>query len=76
VGRRLAVVVWVINLVSAAPGIPFAPDAALRVAATVTVLASAFIIVLVVLPTSRRVFLRRSRLRETHTPHVVDYDGT
>ena len=52
----LAVAVCALNLLSAAPGIPFAPDAALRVAATATVLASALIIVLVVLPTSRRAF--------------------
>jgi uncharacterized membrane protein (DUF2068 family) len=55
-GVWLAVVVCALNFVSAAPGIPFAPDAALRVAATVTVLFSTLIIVLVVLPTSRRAF--------------------
>lgn len=55
-GVWLAIVVCVINLLSAAPGIPFAPNAALRVAATVTVVVSALIIVLVVLPTSRRAF--------------------
>jgi hypothetical protein len=49
-GIRLSIVVCALNLVSAAPGIPFAPDAALRVAALVTVLFSALIIVLVVLP--------------------------
>jgi hypothetical protein len=53
----LAVVVCVINLASAAPGIPFASDAALRVAATATVLFSALIVVLVVLPASRRAFV-------------------
>jgi uncharacterized membrane protein (DUF2068 family) len=55
-GVWLAVVVSALNLVSAAPGIPFGPDAALRVAATATVLVSALIIVLVVLPASRRAF--------------------
>jgi hypothetical protein len=55
-GIWLSIVVWALNLVSAAPGIPFAPDAALRVAALVTVLFSALIIVLVVLLTSRRAF--------------------
>ena len=55
-GMWLAIVVCAINLLSAAPGIPFAPNAALRVAATVTVVVSALIIVLVVLPTSRRAF--------------------
>ena len=54
--RWLAIAVCAINLVSAAPGIPFAPDAALQAAATATVLVSAIIIVLVVLPTSRRAF--------------------
>ena len=55
-GAWLAIAVCAINLVSAAPGIPFAPDAALQAAATATVLVSAIIIVLVVLPTSRRAF--------------------
>ena len=55
-GVWLAVVVCALNFVSAAPGIPFGPDAALRVAATATVLVSALIIVLVVLPASRRAF--------------------
>ena len=56
-GVWLAVVVCALNLASAAPGIPFAPDAALRVAATITVLFSALIVVLVVLPASRRAFV-------------------
>ena len=56
-GIWLAVVVCVLNLLSAAPGIPFAPTAARRVAALVTVLVSALIIALVVLPTSRRAFV-------------------
>jgi hypothetical protein len=55
-GVWLAVVVSALNLVSAAPGIPFGPDAALRVVGTATVLVSALIIVLVVLPASRRAF--------------------
>jgi uncharacterized membrane protein (DUF2068 family) len=55
-GAWLAVAVCALNLVSAAPGIPFAPDATLRVAATVTILFSALIVVLVVLPASRRAF--------------------
>jgi hypothetical protein len=49
----LTVIVSVVNLLSAAPGLAFAPNAALRVAATITVVGSA-IIVLVVLPASRR----------------------
>ncbi len=55
-GVWLTIAVCAINLVSAAPGIPFAQDAALQAAATATVLVSAIIIVLVVLPTSRRAF--------------------
>ncbi len=55
-GIWLSVIVSVINLLSAAPGIAFAPDTTLQVAATVTVVGSALIIVLVVLPTSRRAF--------------------
>jgi hypothetical protein len=59
-GVWLAVVVCALNLLSAAPGIPFAPDAALRVAATVTVVVSALVIVLVLLPASRRAFAASS----------------
>ena len=50
----LTIVVSVVNFLSAAPGLAFAPDAALQVAATITVVGSAIIIVLVVLPASRR----------------------
>jgi len=56
----LTIVVSVLNLLSAAPGIAFAPDAALQVAATLTVVVCALIIVLVVLPTSRRAFAASS----------------
>ncbi len=56
-GIWLSIVVCALNLVFAAPGIPFAPDAALRVAATVTVVVSALVIVLVLLPASRRAFV-------------------
>jgi hypothetical protein len=55
-GIWLTILVSVLNLLSAAPGIPFAPDAILQVGAAVTVVVSALIIVLVVLPTSRRAF--------------------
>jgi uncharacterized membrane protein (DUF2068 family) len=55
-GVWLAVVVSALNLLSAAPGIAFAPNAALWVAATATVLLSALIIVLVLVPASRRAF--------------------
>ena len=50
----LTIVVSVLNILSAAPGVTFAPNAALQAAATIGVLVPALIIVLVVLPTSRR----------------------
>jgi len=51
----LTIVISVLNILSAAPGVAFAPNAALQVAATVTVVVFALIIVLVVgLPSSRR----------------------
>jgi uncharacterized membrane protein (DUF2068 family) len=51
----LTIVVSVLNILSAAPGVAFAPNAALQVTATVTVVVFALIIVLVVgLPASRR----------------------
>lgn len=53
-GFWLTIVVSVLNLLSAAPGITEAPNAALQAAAIVTVVVSALIIVLVVIPTSRR----------------------
>jgi len=56
----LTVIVSVVNFLSAAPGIPFAPNAALQIAATITVVGSAIIIVLVVLPNSRRAFAASS----------------
>ena len=59
----LAIVVSALNLLSAAPGITAAPNAALQVAATVTVVVSALIIVLVVLPSSRRAFRSSPRFR-------------
>ena len=59
-GIWLSVIVSVINLLSAAPGIAFAPDTTLQVAATATVVGSALIIVLVLLPTSRQAFAATS----------------
>ena len=59
-GVWLAVAVSALNLLSAAPGIFAAPTAALRVAATTGVVVSALIIVLVVLPSSRRAFAASS----------------
>ena len=59
----LTIIVSVVNFLSAAPGLAFAPNAALQVAATITVVGSAIIIVLVVLPSSRRAFRSRPSLR-------------
>ena len=53
-GFWLTIVVSVLNLLSAAPGVAFASDAALKVFALVGVVVPAIIIVLVVLPPSRR----------------------
>jgi len=59
-GIWLAIVVCVLNILDAAPGIPFAPSGAWQVAATVTVVGYVLIIVLVVLPSSRRAFAASS----------------
>jgi hypothetical protein len=53
----LTIIVSVINNLSAAPGIAFASNAALQVAATMAIVGSAIIIVLVVLPSSRHAFV-------------------
>ncbi len=53
-GIWITIIVSVLNILDAAPGIAFAPNAALQIAATVTVLGFALIIVLVVVPSSRR----------------------
>jgi hypothetical protein len=50
------IIVSVLNLLAAAPGISFAPNAALRIGALVGVIIAALIIVLVVLPSSRRAY--------------------
>ena len=50
----LTMIVSVLNILSAAPGVAAAPNGALQAAATVTVIAFALIAVLVVLPVSRR----------------------
>ncbi len=52
----LTIVVSVLNILSAAPGLAFAPNAGLRVAATVTVVGFALVILLVVMPNSRRAY--------------------
>ncbi len=53
-GLWLTIIVNVLGALSAAPGVFAAPNAALQAAATAGVLISALIIVLVVLPSSRR----------------------
>jgi|SRR5215218_3166713 len=52
----LTIIVCVINILSGAPGIAFAPTAWLQVLSAVTVVGFALVIVLVVLPSSRRAF--------------------
>jgi len=52
----LTIVVAMLNILSAAPGIAFAPNVVLRAAATVTVVGFAVIVLLVVLPNSRRAY--------------------
>ena len=52
----LTIIVCVLNILSAAPGIAAAPNAVLRVGALVFVIGSALIILLVVLPNSRRAY--------------------
>jgi hypothetical protein len=63
-GIWLTIVVCVLNILSAAPGLTEALNTALQVAATVTVVVFALIIVLVVLPSSRCAFGSRPRIRE------------
>jgi hypothetical protein len=53
-GLWLTIVGSVLNILSAAPGVVFASDAALKVFASGGVVVPALIIVLVVVPTSRR----------------------
>ena len=64
-GLMLTIVVNVLGGLSAAPGVGAAPNAALQAAATAGVLISALIIVLVVLPSSRRA------LASAHQPSRV-----
>jgi len=52
----LTIVVSVLNILSAAPGLAFAPNAGLRVGATLTVVGFAVVVLLVVLPNSRRAY--------------------
>ncbi len=59
-GVWLTIILSVLNILSAAPGIAFAPTTVLFVAAIVTVVGYALIIVLVVLPASRRAFAASS----------------
>ena len=66
-GIWITIIVCVLNVLDAAPGIAFAPYAALQVAATVTVLGFVLVLVLVVLPTSRRAFRASSSVSEKIT---------
>jgi|SRR5215207_3170403 len=60
-GLWLTTVVSALHILSAAPGVAFAPNAALQAAAAVGVVVPALIIVLVVgLPSSRRAFAASS----------------
>jgi hypothetical protein len=52
----LTIVVCVLNILSAAPGMAFAPNALLRILATVGVVGPALVILLVVLPSSRSAY--------------------
>ena len=63
---RAAVIVCVINLLVGAPGVVMGPTAALRATVLVTEVVAVFIIVLVVVPSSRRALAtadRPSRVR-------------
>ena len=62
-GIWITIIVCVLNVLDAAPGIAFAPNTALQVAATLAVVGFVLIIVLVVLPSSRRAFRSRPSLR-------------
>ena len=66
-GIWITIIVSVLNILDAAPGIAFAPNTALQVAATVTVLGFVLVLVLVVLPTSRRAFRASSSVSEKIT---------
>ena len=55
-GVWLTVILSALNVLSAAPGIAFAPTTVLFVAALVTVVGCALVIVLTVLPVSRRAY--------------------
>ncbi len=52
----LAIIVGVLNALGAAPGIAIAPNLGLRIGATATVVGLALLIVLVLLPSSRRAY--------------------
>ena len=55
-GLWITVVVAAVNILSAAPGLVFAPSAALFVLALITVVGFAAVLVLAVLPDSRRAY--------------------
>jgi uncharacterized membrane protein (DUF2068 family) len=59
-GSWLAIAVCVLNILDGASGVAGAPTAALQVVSTAVVLGFALIVVLVVLPDSRRAYALRS----------------
>jgi hypothetical protein len=62
-GLWLTIIVSVLNMLDAAGGVVGAPNTALQVAAAITFLGFVFILVLVVLPSSRRAFRGHRSLR-------------
>ena len=52
----LTIVISVLNILAAAPGLVFAPEPAARVLATIGVVAFVLVILLAVLPNSRRAY--------------------
>jgi uncharacterized membrane protein (DUF2068 family) len=56
----LTIVVSVLNILSAAPGLAFAPTPTLRTLAAVGVVGFALVVVLAVLPSSRRAYTQRT----------------
>ena len=58
-GLWLTIIVCVLNIVDGAGGVVGAPNTALQVAATITVIGFVLIIVLVVFPSSQRAFRSR-----------------
>lgn len=64
-GVWVAVVLSVLNILSAAPGLAFAPTTALFVGAIVGVVGYALIIILIFMPISRRAYSQEATRRTT-----------